>query len=52
MGLGIADLERDSACAREMSIDKKRETERNERPHVGQDNERRSCESAKVVVVG
>jgi hypothetical protein len=43
MGLGVANLERHSACVREMSIDEKRETERNERPHAGQDNERRLC---------
>ena len=41
MGLGVANLERHSACVREMRVDEKRETERNERPHVGQDNERR-----------
>lgn len=46
MGLGVANLERHSACVREMRVDEKRETERNERPHVGQDNERRFCESA------
>ena len=39
MGLGVADLEGYSARVHEMSIYEKRETERNERPHVGRDNE-------------
>lgn len=41
MRLGVANLEGHSACVREADIDKKRETERNDGPHVGQGNERR-----------
>jgi len=44
MGLGVADLERHSPRVHEISIYEKRETERNERPHVGRDNERRRGE--------
>lgn len=52
MGLGVANSERHSASVREVSIDEKGETERNERPHVGRDNEWRSCGgSGKVMVV-
>lgn len=39
MGLSVADLKRNSARMYEMSIYEKREIERNERPHVGRDNE-------------
>jgi len=43
MGLSVANLKRHYACMRETRVDEKSETERNEMPHVGQDNERSWC---------
>lgn len=43
MGLGVANLERHSASVRKMGVDEKGETKRNDRPHVGRDNEWKSC---------